>query len=156
MSGVLAAMAGVLADAGLGGGSTGGTISAGVSSTAWVSASTELEVAAGPNGQVSLAALYEFTPYSTAPLYVWTRWYEWTGSAWSPIGIEVKASNPAYYVVIYSGGVPVGGETYNGAGTCNFTRTGLTAGETRKFKLFARAEGNVTMSLSGSATAEGN
>lgn len=156
MSGVLCAMGGLLAS-GAGGSVATGAVSGGVTSSSMAAVSVELEVMAGASGEVDLAASYSFSPATEAGQYLWARWYEWTGSAWSPIGAEVQATSPSYYTIIYAGGVAVGAQEYPGFGTCNFTRTGLTTGETRKFKLFARAASNAYgFGLSGIVSAEGN
>lgn len=135
-----------------GGGSASGAMNGTITSASLVALSDEIEVLVGSGGNVALSANYTYYIFSGTSEYLWCRWYEWNGSSYVAIGSEVQASTAAS--ISSSGGWPV----YNaGAGTCNYTRTGLTAATTKKFRLYARGDdATFTRSVSGTVSGAGS
>lgn len=102
----------------------------------------ELTVTVGSGGSVALSAYGDWvSDQSSGSQTCYTRWYKWNGSAYVAIGTETASE--AY---VPSGGLPA-------SWGCNYTDTGNTASSTQKYRLYGRAGGSYTASISGSCSA---
>lgn len=134
-----------------GGGSATGAISGTINTTSMVAISDEMEVLVGSGGNVALSANYTYYIYTGAYSLITCRWYEWNGSSYVAIGSEVGATTAATITG------DAGWDQYNpGYGACNYTRTGLTAGTTKKFRLYGKGTDTNTRYVGGTISGAGS
>jgi hypothetical protein len=138
-----------------GGGSTASdTTFNSINSTTHAAISDELTVTVGSSGTVTLNAPLSTdtaaaSPSGTFPVYGLWRW--WNGAAWADVGTEVLSSPSC--VVDFDSEISIYG-TDPGSLTVNTSKTGLTAGSSQKFQLYARnSSGTRTMTFTGTASA---
>lgn len=135
-------------NSGTGGGTSAtGSVNGSTSSGSMAAIGAELTVTAGSAGQVDLSASYQFTTGQSSGSYSeFAQWYMDVTGTYVAQGSEVEASIPHF---------PVDYQT--GEGTCSYTKTGLTAGNSYKFRLYMRnSSGTITRNITGTCAAVGS
>lgn len=130
-----------------GGTSATGSVNGSTSSASMTAIGTELTVTAGSAGQVDLSAAYQFTTGQSSGSYSeFAQWYMDVGGSYVAQGSEVEATLP-HFPVDYQAG----------EGECTYTKTGLTTGNTYKFRLYMRnSSGTVVRNITGTCAAVGS
>lgn len=133
----------------LAGGSASDTSFSSVTSSTHAAISNELSIPIGASGEAELTATlttYVASSSGNATYIVFGKWQWWDGAAWQDVDTEVE-SDPDL----------VKTSTYNqspGRLRVNQTQTGLTPGNTEKFRLMARKNtGVIPVYFNGTATA---
>lgn len=127
------------------------------SSTAFTTVSDVLTVTTGTVGQVALTAPLTVTtgsaaPAGTFPVYGIWQWDSTGGGVWVDLGASV-VSSPNCYVTLTSGAY----DATDGAISIAYTKTGLPASSSQKFRLQAANDtATRAMYLSGTASAVGS